>query len=114
MKRRKRNNSRSNVLELPLVMHSTKDRRIVDGGEADAVVHEDEVEEEVVAVVAVGGAPEEEESPTAATATRKPRIPLQARKGPARRGSGLLSPMVDQTLVSGGMLLLQLSNPRRR
>ena len=100
--------------KLLLVMLSTKDRRIVDGGEADAVVHEGEVEEEVVAVVAVEGAAEEEEDPTAPTATRRPRIPLQARKAPARRGSGLLSPMVVQTSVSGGMLLLQLSSPRRK
>jgi hypothetical protein len=95
-------------------MHSTKDRGIVDGGEADAVVDEGEVVDEVVVVDVVEGAAEEEENPTVATATRRPRIPLQARKVPARRGSGLLSPMVDQTSVSGGMLLLQLSNLRRR
>ena len=103
---------RSNVPKLPLVMHSTKDRRIVDGAEADAVVHEGEVVDEVVVVVE--GAAEEEENPTVVTVTRRRRIPLQARKAPARRGSGLLSLMVDQTSVSGGMLLLQLSNLRRR
>lgn len=100
--------------KLPLVMHSTKDRRIVDGAEADAVVHEGEVVDEVVVVVVVEGAAEEEENPTVVTVTRRRRIPLQARKAPARRGSGLLSLMVDQTSVSGGMLLLQLSNLRRR
>jgi len=76
-----------------------------------AVAHEDEVEEEVVVVVVVEGVAEEEESPTVATAIRRPRIPLQARKVRARRGSGLLSLMVDQTLVSAEMLPRHLSNP---
>ena len=81
------------------------------GAEAGAVVHEGEVEEEVVVVVVVEGAAEEEESLTVATAMRRPRVPLQARKLPARRGSGPLSLMVDQTLVSAEMLLRHPSNP---
>jgi hypothetical protein len=95
-------------------MHSTKDQKIVDEGEADVVVHGGEVEGEEVAVGVVEEAAEAEESPMAATATRRLRISQQARKVRERRGSGLLSPMVVRTLVSGGMLLLHLSNPQKR
>ena len=100
--------------KLLLAMHSTKDQKIVDGGEVDAVVHGGEVEGEEVVVAVVGGAAEEEEGPMAATVMLRPRISLQARKMRVRRGSGLLSLMVDRTLESGEMLLLHLFNPRKR
>jgi len=102
------------VHKLPLVMHLIMDQKIVDEGEADAVVHGGEVEAEEVAVAVVEREAEEEESTMVGTATRRLRINLRVRKARARRGSGLLNPMVGRTLVSGGMQLLHPSNPRKK